>query len=59
MSDTVMVTCHTEGCGNEGHAIELPAGSDMDGEWTPTTAFACGVCGQAITDVNPGIPQDE
>lgn len=49
--ETVTVTCHTAGCGNEGHSIVMPAGIWMDGEWQPTEAYVCGACGQPIEDV--------
>lgn len=42
---TRTLTCHTEGCGNAGHPIELSVPDNVD-------AFACGVCGQQIEDVS-------
>ena len=39
---TYNVTCHTEGCGNEGITITME---------TEATVFYCGVCGNEITDV--------
>jgi hypothetical protein len=41
---TVTVTCHTENCGNAGHAIVMQVPSDVGG-------FSCGVCAQPITDI--------
>lgn len=41
---TLTVTCHTEGCGNAGHAIPLEVDDDVEGA-------VCGVCGQTIDDV--------
>jgi hypothetical protein len=38
------LVCHTEGCGNAGQAIGLSVPGNVD-------AYACGVCGQEITDV--------
>lgn len=45
--DTFTATCDTDGCDNAGQAIEM----GWDG--TPLGAVVCGVCGQAITDLDP------
>ena len=47
-----LVTCHTEGCGNAGIAIDLPLTylDDETGETVTVDSVACGVCGQPITD---------
>ena len=58
MSETVTVTCHTAGCGNEGAGVEMPAGAELDGEWQPIGSYVCGVCGQTIEDVE-GVPEPE
>lgn len=45
----VTVTCHTDGCGNAG----IPIVFDFTGvppDEMPN-AYACGVCGEQITDV--------
>lgn len=47
----VIVTCHTEGCGNAGQRIRMPGGVEMDGVWMPMDSYSCGACGQPITDV--------
>lgn len=47
---THTVTCHTEGCENDGIGIELTFAAD---------AVACGPCGVEITDVEPPIPPRE
>jgi hypothetical protein len=47
----VIVTCHTEGCGNADQPIRMPGGTEMDGEWMPMDSYSCGVCGQPIEDV--------
>jgi hypothetical protein len=39
------VVCHTDGCANAGHEIDLLVAEGG--------AVACGVCGQEITDVTP------
>jgi hypothetical protein len=47
------VTCHTEGCGNEGIGLDL----DLDyvdpesGETVAISTVVCGVCGKPITDL--------
>jgi hypothetical protein len=47
-----LVTCHTEGCGNAEHPIELNlTWVDADGETQHVDGVACGVCGQPITDI--------
>lgn len=47
-----VVTCRTEGCGNEGHGIEIDmTAPDDDGNDVPVDSVICGVCGQPITDV--------
>lgn len=43
----VTFTCHTEGCGNAGHAIPMTVTAD------PEPLALCGVCGQQITDIQP------
>ena len=40
----VVLTCHTEECGNDGVAVTLTV---PDGAVT----YTCGACGQPITDV--------
>lgn len=46
------VTCHTEGCGNAGVAIELARPVDDEtGQPLDPWVIICGVCGQPITDV--------
>lgn len=51
------VTCHTEGCENEGQAI--PMDLDSPADWDPpapaVSAVYCGACGQQITDVEPPL----
>jgi hypothetical protein len=47
----VIVTCHTDGCGNADQPIRMPGGVEMDGEWMPMDSYSCGVCGQPIEDV--------
>lgn len=42
---TVVITCHTRGCENDGIPIELQAPED--------STFVCGPCEQPITDVVP------
>jgi hypothetical protein len=50
-----MVTCHTENCGNAGHAIDVgdlvayDANGDVDPEGVVNVV--CGVCSQPITDI--------
>jgi uncharacterized CHY-type Zn-finger protein len=45
------VTCHTEGCGNEGQALDLDlTWTDEDGQERSVDAVVCGVCGHEITD---------
>lgn len=39
------VTCHTEGCDNAEHPIDMEFPDDG------TVMAVCGVCGQTITDV--------
>lgn len=39
------VTCHTDECGNAGHAITVHV------QDVPEPAVQCGVCGQPITDI--------
>lgn len=39
------LTCHTDGCGNAGVAIEMQI------EDVPEPAAVCGACGQPITDI--------
>lgn len=47
-----VVTCHTEGCGNAEHPIDLDLTyQDEDGETQTVSAVSCGVCGQEITDI--------
>lgn len=41
---TKTLTCHTEDCANAGIPIALDVPETVD-------AYACGVCGQPITDV--------
>ena len=43
---TVVVTCHTAGCGNGDHAITVTTFAGA--------GFTCGVCGETITDVVEG-----
>jgi hypothetical protein len=42
---TRVLTCHTEGCGNDGHPISLDVPADVE-------AYSCGACGQPISDVS-------
>jgi len=45
------VTCHTQGCGNEGQALEMDLSwTDEDGQEHSVDAVVCGVCGHEITD---------
>lgn len=54
MDTTVTTICHTPECGNAGARIEMPATvTDLDGTHE-ISGYACGACGQAITDVAPG-----
>ena len=48
-----LVTCHTEGCGNAGHAIPVSLEqTDPDTlEVSRTTQVVCGVCGVEIVDI--------
>lgn len=46
---TVTLTCHTPGCGNAAAPIPLDVDPDV-------SAFACGVCGQPITDTREASP---
>lgn len=51
----ITATCHTDGCGNAGHAIGL---SVIDQPGGPSVT--CGVCGQPITDLaEAGSPDDD
>lgn len=45
--------CHTEGCGNAGHPIDVGdlTYTDEDTGEQRTSGVACGVCGQPITDL--------
>lgn len=46
------VTCHTEGCGNEGIALDLELTyTDDEGTTQTVDSVFCGVCSQPITDV--------
>lgn len=46
------VTCHTEGCFNNGHAIERDLTvRDEQGVVRQVSNVQCGVCGQPITDI--------
>lgn len=42
-----VVTCHTEGCVNEGVGVELVY---------PAQVVQCGPCQQFITDIEPPLP---
>ncbi len=48
------VTCHVEGCENEGVAIEIPSTSinPVTEEVIPVVRVQCGPCGQQITDID-------
>lgn len=48
------LTCHTQGCGNEGVPIELDIIDPETGE--PVSSVLCGPCGQPITDVSDTAP---
>lgn len=52
-------TCHTEGCGNQGHPIEVVTDyEDPDtGEVRTVGGVSCGVCGQPIEDVEPPLTE--
>jgi hypothetical protein len=51
----MIATCHTEGCGNAGEAIDVGELTWTDEDGTEyTSAVICGVCGQPITDVGGG-----
>jgi hypothetical protein len=53
------VTCHTEGCGNEGIGLELDlTWTDEEGTEHAVDQVVCGVCGQTITDTG-GNADDE
>jgi hypothetical protein len=54
----VVVTCRTEGCANAGAPILMDRTTDLDGNPSPAS-FACGVCGQPITDVTEGGDADQ
>jgi hypothetical protein len=64
MSDPVStntVTCHTDGCDNNGVPIEMTLSwteTDIDGQLVQHTVsgVVCGVCGQPITDIAPPLP---
>jgi len=47
------VMCHTEGCGNADHPIEinLEYTDDETGDTLTVDSVTCGVCGQTITDI--------
>lgn len=46
------VTCHTEGCGNDGIPIEMNLTTrDEAGTVQQITLVICGVCGQPIYDI--------
>ena len=46
------VTCHTDGCENEGVPIEVDRSIDVgDGEVVESPTVVCGPCGQQITDI--------
>ncbi len=47
------VTCHTDGCGNNGEHLEMDLEfRDEDGNVIGTIdTVYCGVCGQLITDI--------
>lgn len=45
---SVTLTCQTDGCGNQGVAIELMVPDT-------TSAAMCGACGQPITDVSGDV----
>ena len=45
-------TCHTEGCPNAGHPIEIELTFiDFDGNEQSVGGVTCGPCGQPITDI--------
>ncbi|MBO0885112.1 MAG: hypothetical protein J2P17_33235 [Mycobacterium sp.] len=50
---TATVVCHTEGCENEGIAIDAVwrVWDEASETWTESSVFVCGSCGQIITDV--------
>jgi hypothetical protein len=50
------VTCHTDGCENDGVPIEMDLTVEWVDEWGEThtstvTSVVCGPCGQPITDI--------
>lgn len=47
------VTCHTEGCGNAEHPIDVETSytDEESGETFTVDKVVCGVCGQTIEDV--------
>lgn len=47
----VTVTCHTEGCGNAGHALTVSVTGEAVG--------SCGACGQPITDITDAPTPDD
>jgi hypothetical protein len=49
------VTCHTEGCFNNGIPIELDlvAVDEETGQSSPVDGVTCGMCRQPITDIAP------
>jgi len=47
---TMIVTCHTEDCGNTGLAIALEIDPDL-----PPDVYVCGVCGVSISDQRSGV----
>jgi hypothetical protein len=53
---TSTVTCHTDGCENNGIGIEMTLSFQVTDEWGETSTVTvgsvqCGVCGQPITDI--------
>jgi hypothetical protein len=53
------VTCHTDGCANNGIPIELDLTyTDPDtGETVTVGGVICGPCGQPITDIEEASPR--
>jgi hypothetical protein len=46
---TVTVTCRTDGCGNQGEALDVPV-------VLPDPFVICGACGNPIADIR-GLPE--
>ena len=46
----MIVTCHTEGCGNADEPIDLGDPPVIEGVADPFGTVICGVCAQEITD---------